>query len=151
MSGVLLAASHFSEQVLCRIIRALSKIFLLSLTCIPLSPKGTICIYKALCVSVRVLHFCLSPGDKQFVCPPGDKHFSHTGGGGDKQIVCPRGTNISHTQVGGGTNKLFVPRGQTFFTHRGGDKHFSYDDDNCRECERSEHSFEQSEEAPCRG
>ena len=50
--------------------------------------------------SVRVLHFCLSPGDKQFVCPPGDKHFSHTGGGG--------------------TNKLFVPGGQTYPTHRGG-------------------------------
>ena len=41
--------------------------------------------------------FCLSPGDKQFVCPPGDKHFLHTGGGG-----------------------------QTFFTHRRGDKHFSH-------------------------
>ena len=27
-------------------------------------------------LSVCVLHFCLSPGDKQFVCPPGDKHFS---------------------------------------------------------------------------
>ena len=38
-------------------------------------------------MSVRVSHFCLSPGDKQFVCPPGDKHFSHTAkGGGDKHF-----------------------------------------------------------------
>ena len=64
-------------------------------------------------MSVRVLRFCLSPGDKQFVCPPGDKHFSPTGGG-DKQIVCPRGTNISHTQVGGGQTNCLSP----------GDKHF---------------------------
>ena len=37
-------------------------------------------------VSLSVL-FCLSPGDKQFVCPPGDKHFSHTGEGGDKHFL----------------------------------------------------------------
>ena len=106
---------------------------------------------------------CLSPGGQTFLThrwgggqtnclSPGDKHFSHTGGG-DKQIVCPRGTNISHTELGGGTNNLFVPGGQTFLTHswgRGGQT-FSYDQDNDRECERSEHSFERSEEAPCRG
>ena len=32
----------------------------------------------------------------------------------DKQIVCPRGTNISHTQVGGGQTNCLSP----------GDKHF---------------------------
>ena len=39
--------------------------------------------------------FCLSPGDKQFVCPPGDKHFSHTGeGGGQTILTYGGGTNI---------------------------------------------------------
>ena len=37
----------------------------------------------SVCGSVGLSPFCLSPGDKQIVCPPGDKHFS-TLGGGDK-------------------------------------------------------------------
>ena len=69
--------------------------------------------------------FCLSPGDKQFVCPPGDKHFLHTGGGG--------GTNIFHTQ-GGGQPFLYLRGGQTFLHQEGGGQTFfvggggSYDD-----------------------
>ena len=80
--------------------------------------------------------------------------------------------------MGGGTNKFFVPGGQTFLTQLGGEKHFlvvgganiflhrgekhifrlrgggqtfSYGQDNDTECERSEHSFVQSREAPCMG
>ena len=59
--------------------------------------------------------FCLSPGDKQFVCPPGDKHFLHTGEGG---------TNISHTQERGGQTFVLLGRGQTFYVGGGG----AYDD-----------------------
>ena len=36
----------------------------------------------SVCGSVGLSPFCLSPGDKQIVCPPGDKHFSHTEGRG---------------------------------------------------------------------
>ena len=56
-------------------------------------------IYIKRCVSESVsqcVPFCLSPGDKQFVCPPGTNIFIYTEGG---------------------TNKLFVPGGQTFLTH----------------------------------
>ena len=81
---------------------------------------------------------CLSPGGQTFLThrwgegqtnclSPGDKHFSHTGGGGQTNCLSP---------------------GDKHFLHTEGDKHFSYDDDNCRECERSEHSFERSEESP---
>ena len=35
----------------------------------------SIYIKRYVCPFVRPSHFCLSPGDKQFVCPPGDKHF----------------------------------------------------------------------------
>ena len=98
----------------------------------------------------EVSSFCLSPGDK---------HFSHTAGGGTNNLFVPRGTNISHTQLGGGTNNLFDPRGTNIFLHRGrtnifstrGGQTFFYYHDDDRECERSEHSFERSEEAPCRG
>ena len=78
----------------------------------PLTFPPVIIIIRKMFVPPSVCKKCLSPGDKQF--------------------VCPRGTNISQTQLGGG---------QTFF--------YYHDDD--RECERSEHSFERSEEAPCRG
>ena len=44
---------------------------------IPREGKTEIYIYKALRQSVcQSVPFCLSPGDKQFVCPPGNKHFS---------------------------------------------------------------------------
>ena len=69
------------------------------------SLSSFVCPSVCLCVT-----FCLSPGDKQFVCPPGDKHFLHTGEGG--------GTNISHTQ--GGTNIFTLRGGQTFFVGGGG-------------------------------
>ena len=61
--------------------------------------------FVSLSVSLSVT-FCLSPGDKQFVCPPGT-NISYTQERG--------GTNISHTQEGGGTN---------IFHTQGGDKHF---------------------------
>ena len=59
---------------------------------IPREGKTEIYIYKALRQSVcQSVPFCLSPGDKQFVCPPGNKHFSHTGEGGGANIFDTQG------------------------------------------------------------
>ena len=108
-------------------------------------------IYKALCLSVcPSVTLLFVPGGQTICLSPGGQTFFTHRWGGQTNCLSPGDKHFSHTS-GGGTNKLFVPRGQTFFTHRGGDKHFSYDDENCRECERSEHSFERSEKAPCRG
>ena len=51
----------------------------------------------SLCVT-----FCLSPGDKQFVCPLGDKHFSHRGGRGDKHFCIEGGGQTFFVGGGGG-------------------------------------------------
>ena len=66
---------------------------------------------------------------------------------------------ISHTQVRGG-QKNCLSTGDKHFSHTaGGDKHFlqigrgkhfSDNNDNCRECERSKHYVKQSQEATCR-
>ena len=56
-------------------------------------------------VSEPSVTFCLSPGNKQFVCPLGDKQFSYTVWGGDK--------HFSHTD-----------RGDKHFYIEGGDKYF---------------------------
>ena len=57
-------------------------------------------IYEALRLSVfHSVTFCLSPGDKQFVCPPGT-NISYTQERGGQTFLTHRregGTNISHT------------------------------------------------------
>ena len=63
-------------------------------------------------------------------------------------MFVPQGTNISHTQLGG-TN-IFYIQGVQISLYKGEGQTFSYDHDNDRECERSEHSFEQREEAEAR-
>ena len=82
--------------------------------------------YVCVCPSVT---FCLSPGDKQFVCPTGDKHFLHTVGGGQTNCLSPGDKHFLHTGGAGGTNKLFVPWGQTFSVEDGGDNYDVYGED----------------------
>ena len=108
------------ENLLPKICCLLVLLYVLSIFFNSLQPDGLstltpIYIYKALRSSVsESVTFCLSPGDKQFVCPPGDKHFSHTGEGGGQTILT----------YGGGDKHFWHTGGDKHFCHTGGDKQF---------------------------
>ena len=94
----------------------------------PLTFPTVIIIIRKMFVPPSVCKKCLSPGDKQFVCPPPTcvwEMFVPRGqticlSPGDKQFVCPPPTCVWEMFVPRGTNKLFVPRGQTKTWHTDG-------------------------------
>ena len=110
---------------------------------------GLIYIYKALCPSVRCPLLFVPRGQTICLSPGGQTFLTHSWGGTNIFLVRGGGKNF-HTQLGGGTNIFYLQRVQMSL-YKGGGQTFSYDHDNDRECERSEHFFERSEEAPCRG